>query len=61
MGKLRALAPTRLQGDWIPERDGGETRRFDGQLDFIGDNFNLADVGLIHGFVCSGWGTMQGG
>jgi hypothetical protein len=45
--------PTWLQGDETPTcRDCGERMTFYGQLDSIGDDVVIADVGLVYVFVC---------
>jgi hypothetical protein len=45
--------PTWLQGDATPTcADCGERMTFYGQLDSIGDDVVLADVGLVYVFVC---------
>jgi hypothetical protein len=48
-----AGAPTWLQDDETPTcRDCGEPMTFYGQLDSIGDDICIADVGLVYVFVC---------
>ncbi|MBE2320774.1 hypothetical protein DVA67_032745 [Solirubrobacter sp. CPCC 204708] len=45
--------PTWLQDDQTPTcRDCGERMTFYGQLDSIGDDISLADVGMVYVFVC---------
>ena len=44
--------PDWLQGDQTPRCECGQPMQFYGQLDSIGDDFNLADVGIIYVFVC---------
>ena len=45
--------PTWLQGDETPTcRECGERMTFYGQLDSIGDDIAIADVGLVYVFVC---------
>jgi hypothetical protein len=43
--------PDWIQGDWTPKCECGLLMRFYGQLDSIGDEYNLADVGIIYVFV----------
>jgi hypothetical protein len=46
-------SPTWLGDDQTPTcRDCGERMTFYGQLDSIGDDICLADVGLVYVFVC---------
>jgi uncharacterized protein YwqG len=55
VGKRHRLggAPEWLQGDATPRcPDCGEPMTFYAQLDSIGDDIVLADVGLLYVFVC---------
>ena len=51
--------------DWLQEpevptcEDCGEPTTFYGQLDSIGDDFALADAGMVYVFVCLGCFTTQ--
>ena len=44
--------PDWLQTDETPKCECGKEMSFYGQLDSIGDNFCLADCGMIYVFVC---------
>jgi hypothetical protein len=44
--------PDWIQGTPGPKCSCGELMTFYGQLDSIGDRFNLADCGMIYVFVC---------
>jgi hypothetical protein len=55
VGKRHRLGgePEWIQGDMTPVcRDCGQRMTFYGQLDSIGDEVCLADVGLVYVFVC---------
>ena len=53
-GKATKLGgdPEWIQGDEWPTCDCGEKMTFYGQLDSIGDQYCLADCGMIFVFVC---------
>ena len=57
-GKRHKLGgdPTWLQGPDVPTCPacGGQPMTFYGQLDSIGDDFCLADCGIVYVFVCFG-------
>lgn len=44
--------PEWIQGDERPSCECGQTMTFYGQLDSIGDEYCLADCGMIFVFVC---------
>lgn len=45
-------APDWIQGDMTSKCECGNVMQFYGQLDSIGDEFCLADCGMIYVFVC---------
>jgi len=59
MGKRHRLGgdPDWIQGDDTPSCSCGKKMSFYGQLDSVGDKYNLADCGLIYVFVC--WGCFE--
>jgi hypothetical protein len=54
IGKRSKLGgePQWIQRDATPQCDCGKAMTFYGQLDSIGDKFNLADCGMIYAFIC---------